>query len=848
MTDTQRPGRRAALFAGVVVYVLLLAASHVFQLLGSSAEHVQFGSDDPPRVELAALDADGSIITGKTTPVYYEHWVPPSNVDRREPVLLIHGSPGSGSNFVLLGPELARDGRRVIAPDLPGYGNSPMTPSMSHETNAKYMARMLDELGIGRVHVVGWSSGGGVAMELAHQFPDRVASVTLLAAIAAQETEGSGSYFFEHVKYGVGIATLGVVPELIPHFGVLGDWSGRTGWLWAFWDSDQRRISRFMGELETPVLILHGRHDPLISDWAAERHHKMIPTSKLVMLDASHFLPFMQVEETRDQLLAFFSRHDTPGVSPETGVVDLAPIPDRAGGDAFVRVVGMGIRELPWWVVLIGATLLVRARPQLGMVLVMLFAALLVVDFGVALGAMLVGRGWWLTRGTGVLDRPWTLPGWVRGLLFPIPAFVVGLVGGGWTLALADRFDWFGLILGIIIGKEIHWLDWLGLAIGVWLTWLALVTLRLVVTWEGRQRIKGWLRRRMNHEYWSTLVYYIPVLWWGLMRVVTGKGLRALTAVNPGYADNAGVRNESKHDINTRLGEEPGVLPCVLVPAGDRLAARIERARACVRDDESLGGYPVICKPDRGERGRGVRLARTPDDIERYCRDYREDFVIQRYHPGPAEVGLVWVRHERSISGDTPHAGSIGFIYAINTKGFPEIVGDGKLTIRKLILAHPRHRAQARVLLEHTCAIQHRVPQRGETVAIGVAGNHAQGAQFNDGAEVITDELTHAINSVAARLDAYGGFDIGRFDLRCESLEQLARGEGFGIVELNGLTSEPTNMYDPAKSLLWAWGVLLGYWRHVARLADARITHGSGQPISNTEFRTLLRDFVRVMK
>jgi hypothetical protein len=73
------------------------------------------------------------------------------------------------------------------------------------------------------------------------------------------------------------------------------------------------------------------------------------------------------------------------------------------------------------------------------------------------------------------------------------------------------------------------------------------------------------------------------------------------------------------------------------------------------------------------------------------------------------------------------------------------------------------------------------------------------------------------------------------------------RGEEMGIVELNGLTSEPTNIYDPNRSLRWAWSTLLGYWRHVEALADARIADGSGEPISKKEARDMLNDFLRAM-
>ena len=120
---------------------------------------------------------------------------------------------------------------------------------------------------------------------------------------------------------------------------------------------------------------------------------------------------------------------------------------------------------------------------------------------------------------------------------------------------------------------------------------------------------------------------------------------------------------------------------------------------------------------------------------------------------------------------------------------------------------------------------------------------------FTDGEHLITPELSAKIESIVDRFNADhgGGFDIGRFDIRCQSLEQLKMGEGFGIVELNGLTSEPTNIYDPDRSITWAWGVLGGYWKHAERLAQARLDTNTGQPIDEKTWWRMKRALVRVM-
>ena len=84
-----------------------------------------------------------------------------------EPLLLLHGIGSTHDDFTALRPRLDTQ-YRVLAPDLPGHGRSPALPG--RPTIAAITAAVvadLDELGVGRVHVLGNSIGARVALELA---------------------------------------------------------------------------------------------------------------------------------------------------------------------------------------------------------------------------------------------------------------------------------------------------------------------------------------------------------------------------------------------------------------------------------------------------------------------------------------------------------------------------------------------------------------------------------------------------------------------------------------------------------------------------------------------------------
>jgi hypothetical protein len=76
---------------------------------------------------------------------------------------------------------------------------------------------------------------------------------------------------------------------------------------------------------------------------------------------------------------------------------------------------------------------------------------------------------------------------------------------------------------------------------------------------------------------------------------------------------------------------------------------------------------------------------------------------------------------------------------------------------------------------------------------------------------------------VARRFD---GFYFGRFDVRAASADAFARGE-FTVIELNGVTSEPTHIYDPAVSVFGAYRALFDQWSTAFAIGAANARAGA---------------------
>jgi pimeloyl-ACP methyl ester carboxylesterase len=801
------------------IYAALVALSFLAQGAFKAA-----APGDAPRhavVELERVDRNG--VTGDDPiRLAFVEWTP--GTPRGAATILIHGSPGTAANFDSLGPRLARDGRRAFALDMPGFGDSTkLVPDYSARAYARTLLAFMDAQAIERAHLVGWSNGGAVILNAADLAPDRVASLTMLGAIGLQDTEGSGSFVFEKLKYAAGYAALVALPEALPHFGLLGPRSMRHAFIRNFLDTDQRPLGEIMHSLDTPTLILHGRNDFLISDWAAERHHAAIPTSRLTMTPHGHFLPVMQPEQTASFLVPFLERHDTPGVRAQSHTADLAPVRQRNGFAGFLDDVGVSARDWHWWLVVPIVALLTRFRPETTTALLGWFVASMSIDFGVAYVGVLVGR---------VLTplSAWQRPGGPRAAL----RAVTDLVWSGAALLIAQA------IMGSETTVRAGGPGWIALLV---VTAAVLRVVRALPTRTGRIRLRTSISKWTHHEWWPPVVLYLPLVPHLLGLARRHRSLLAWTAANPGVAPDDGIMGESKSDLLGHLSRHPSVLPWRVIEADGTPEDRASRAHAVIESDAEMGGYPIVCKPDVGERGRGVALVTTEDELHAWFGEHPERAMLHRYHPGPVEAGVFWVRRAETVGREHDTEGPHGFVFAITRKTLPEVTGDGRSSLRRLVENHPRYRKQMKLYADRFGrAFDTIIPDEGAAFRLSDTGNHVRGCLFEDGADLITPELGRTTEEI---IRAYRGpkgepYDFGRFDLRAESEDALKRGD-FRVIELNGTTSEATNLYDPNRSTRWAYGVLYRQWDHVFELGARRAKHGT-PVVTWKRLREIVRD------
>ncbi|WP_431215499.1 NRDE family protein [Puia sp. P3] len=312
---------------------------------------------------------------------------------------------------------------------------------------------------------------------------------------------------------------------------------------------------------------------------------------------------------------------------------------------------------------------------------------------------------------------------------------------------------------------------------------------------------KRFLTRLTHWEYWPAHVVYGPLYLYWLWLSIRARSLFFFSAANPGI-EYAGFTHERKSSIYRQM--PPDLFPRTwLCPLGTDWEALTKEL------DQRQLYFPLIAKPDIGERGRQVRLVRSASELRAYWLGSQVDFLVQEFVDLKMEAGIFYAR----IPGQDR-----GQITGIVGKQLLTVTGDGRSSIRILLRQNPRYHLHLRSLSARFGSYLDTVLPEGVRETLVPYGNHSRGAKFVDWSDKITEDLTRAIDTVCRQIP---DFYFGRLDIKFSSWDDLLQGKNFSIIELNGAGSEPTHIYDPDHSLLFAWKEIIRHWRLLRRISLA---------------------------
>lgn len=279
------------------------------------------------------------------------------------------------------------------------------------------------------------------------------------------------------------------------------------------------------------------------------------------------------------------------------------------------------------------------------------------------------------------------------------------------------------------------------------------------------------------------------------------------TASNPSILT-GGMMGESKYEVLQLVPESLKPVTKLI-----KLPATVTSITETMRN--SGLSFPLIFKPDLGERGWMVRRIKSEQDVEAYLKEIKIDFIMQELVDLPLEFGVYYVRFPSQPSG---------FVNSITGKEFLSIVGDGVKSLKELILEKDRAKIQWETLRKVYADQLKEIVPSGKKMELVSIGNHCLVTTFLNFNHLINDKLNSSFDSISKQIS---GFYFGRYDLRCASLQDLENGN-IKIMELNGCGAEPAHIYHPGSSLIKAVAVLITHWRNLYRVSKEN--HERGVP------------------
>ena len=303
-------------------------------------------------------------------------------------------------------------------------------------------------------------------------------------------------------------------------------------------------------------------------------------------------------------------------------------------------------------------------------------------------------------------------------------------------------------------------------------------------------------------EHWPSFMYYVPLLPFYFIRSLKAGHPIFYTIANPAILF-SGNGTESKFNTLSLVPEALRPIS-LLVAKNDSVSSIPEKLKDLGLD------FPVIAKPNIGFRGYLVKKIDSQKALENYFQHIKEEVIIQEFIPYEKELGIFYHR----IPGDAK-----GKITSVTIKKFIKVKGDGILTLSALIQNDERAFLYADLFFALHQHQLEKVLKKGEELTLSLIGNHSKGTQFLNGNHLINNDLEAFIDEVCQKME---GWYYGRLDIKYEDYDKLLKGEAYKILEINGIISEPTHIYDASHenaSYFKALKSINEHWRIMGEIA-----------------------------
>jgi hypothetical protein len=342
--------------------------------------------------------------------------------------------------------------------------------------------------------------------------------------------------------------------------------------------------------------------------------------------------------------------------------------------------------------------------------------------------------------------------------------------------------------------------------------------------------LKKLYKKITNWEAWPFALIYAPVaLWWGWYMLRSG-AVWFFTPSNPKLTF-GGMEGEPKREMYD-------LLPLHLYPTTINILPTQSAAELLEAIKQAEIIYPFVVKPEVGGQGILFRKIDTEKELLHYHSLMKFEYIVQNMILYKMEVSVFHIRHPKEQKGIVT-----GFLHKIPL----HVMGDGKLSLEELILAHPKaNKFATDMLLKHGDNLKN-IIAANEKYVLSYAANHNRGAHFIDLKHEIDDKLIAVFDALSIEIN---DFFYGRYDIMCNSVEDLKAGKNYSILEYNGCGAEPNHFYDTGYTLRGAHKEILKHWKHLYEISKYNASQGV-KPWGfwkGFKFRKYTRDLYSAMK
>ena len=308
-------------------------------------------------------------------------------------------------------------------------------------------------------------------------------------------------------------------------------------------------------------------------------------------------------------------------------------------------------------------------------------------------------------------------------------------------------------------------------------------------------------------ENYPKNIFLLPLYFYGIWKAITNRTMWLFSTSNPGMTFGS-FFGLTKSEVYSVLPENtyPNT---ILISSSDAFSNVLEKIK------NSNLEYPFIAKPDVGMVGLLVRVIKTEEQLKAYHQLVKCDWIAQAFVPYEVEVGLFYVRHPENEKGK---------IIGLSEKKPLSVIGDGYSKLGDLVKNDVRASNWEEEVFRKHKKRWNEVPAEGEFVQLMYTGNRKNGARLIELVDQVDEDLVAIFDKISHHK---GQIFYGRYDIKCNSLEELKQGKNFSILEFNGVHSGYGHLYHCGKSAKEAYKTIFQYWKELYDICIANHKRGA---------------------